>query len=635
MPGILCSVFNAADGDIEQKWQQGLHMLGHHPEHHQECHAEPGFLLACVYHPEVCQGPRIVVGEHHVLAYYGNLYEDVWAHIEEDGELTRTLLDTFVDRGPEGLKHLNGRYDIAVWDRKARVLHQISDRFGAHRHYLLQHPGALHLSCEIKSLTPHLDHPEIDPAGLASMLSFGFHLGDLTLLKGIRCLPNARLIWYRAEPGELSVDSYWTYPYGEQEPWGGTEHELGEALHAHLKRALTRRMRGVRKILLPISGGLDSRAMAGLLADSGFSGDVLAYSYGQASSRDVRYGRAIAKKLGYRHVTIPSPDDLVTQHMHEAAWYFDAEWSAELNWGPRFSHCHPSLGNTSSHVVLSGMFGDLILGEFLGAGNYRQLCGDMHCPLEELVQIFFKCNLEYGSLLKTRDLFQDEIASSVLDELLEIVRNTISPLESQRPFFALNRSEFLHRQRRHTATVAQSLEYDRKVITPFLDRDVVDFATRIPYEHLRGKTLYKHVIRDHLPVVAAIPYGKTGLPLTPAPVREALQWRIQRMLSRFPTLAKRISQRQSNFRFQELITRQSQALKALADSLGQLVPPLDSGRIHAHYHNMLAGKTRPADQALAILPPALFLIALRQQLQQASGQAGGLSSNEKSITESA
>lgn len=612
MPGILCSVFDLIDPSAESKWRHGLELLQHHPEHVLEQHSEPGFHIACIYHPEVCRTPRILVGEHHVLAYYGNVYEDHWAHISGGRALAQALLDSFIQHGPPGLMHLNGRYDIAVWDRRARVLHHIGDRFGANRHYLLKRPGALHIACEVKALAPHLDRVEIDPAGLASMLSFGFHLGDLTLLKGVRCLPNARNLQYRAGMDALTLDAYWSYPYGEQEPWEGTEAELGEALHDRLKRALKRRMNGASKILLPISGGLDSRTMAGLLANSGFSGEVLAYSYGQASSRDVRYGRAIARKLGYRHVTIPTPGDFVTRHLNEAAWVFDAEWSAELNWGPRFSHLHPSLGDTKDHLVLSGMFGDLILGEGAFVGEYRRLCGDEPQATDRLMEAFFNCNQEYRPLTETCTLFEEPAADEAYERLQEIVRNTLLPLSSQRPFFALNRSEFLNRQRRHTATVAQSVEYDRRAITPFLDRDVVDFAARIPYDHLSGKILYKHMIRDHLPAVAAIPYVKTALPLSHAPIRAALRWRLQKLLTRFPGLAKKINKNNSNFLFQEMIVNQGEVFEALSAALDMLAPPLDIHKARTHYHEIVAGRIRPADQIAAFLPPALFLEALRQ-----------------------
>jgi hypothetical protein len=173
MPGILCSAYEPADATIEPKWRRGLEWVKDHPEHVREQYGEPGFELACFYQPEVCQGPRILASEHQVLAYNGNIYEDHWAHIDESRVLAQALLDTFVERGPDGLKHLNGRYDSVVWDRRARILHQVGDRFGANRHYILKRPGALHLACEVKALAPLLKRAEADPAGLASMLAVG------------------------------------------------------------------------------------------------------------------------------------------------------------------------------------------------------------------------------------------------------------------------------------------------------------------------------------------------------------------------------------------------------------------------------------------------------------------------------
>ncbi len=616
MPGILCSVYDPIDLSIGSKWQMGLQLVQHHPAHVLEQYSEPGFQLAFISHPEVCQAPRILVTEHHVLACYGNIYEDDLEPVRGGEILCRALLERFLKHGADGLQHLNGRYDIAVWDRHERVLHFVSDRFGANRHYTLQRPGALHLACEVKALAVFLEHVEIDPAGLASMLSFGYHLGDLTILKDVKCLPNARHLEYRSTGDRLSIKCYWNYPYGENEPLPGSEAKLAAQLHDHLLTALKRLLRGVDKILLPISGGLDSRTMAGLLAQSGFTGEVLAYSYGQPSSRDVRYGRAIARKLGYRHVTIPTPKDFMTRHLEQAAWYFDAEWSGELNWGPRFGHTHPGLGDTHGYIVLSGMFGDLILGEGAFPGEYRRKAGDNPQAVARLMEVFLTCNQEYTSPLETWDLFQNQHGVEAYEQIQQIIRATLKPLQSLPPFFALNRSEFQHRQRRHTATVSQSLEYELKAITPFLDRDVVDFASRIPYELLSGKLLYKHIIRDHLPVVASLPYGKTGLPLTHAPLRGALHWRAQRVLAYLPVLEKKLAQRSENFRFRDGIIEQKTFFEIQADLLGILSPPLDKGKALARYHGILENNITPADQIGAFLPPALFMRELKRRLAE-------------------
>jgi hypothetical protein len=317
---------------------------------------------------------------------------------------------------------------------------------------------------------------------------------------------------YLAGEDALRLERYWNYPYGEAEPLQGSEDELAEALHAHLSTALRRQLRGADKILLPISGGLDSRTMAGLLEQSGFDGEVLAYSYGQATSRDVRYGRAIARKLGYRHVHIPTPADFITRHMELAAWHFDAEWPADLNWA-RYIHTQPPLGKLQGYTTLSGFMGDAVLGS--DRYNYRRKAGDSPLAIEKLADIFFACVRD----MPIDGLLEVNAGKEAEDRIAAITRETFSPLTTLAPFHALLRSELVHRQRLHTGTVTQSLELDFPAIAPFLDPEVVDFSTRIPYALFHGKRLYKHMIRHHLPKVAAVPYANTGLPLADAPIR--------------------------------------------------------------------------------------------------------------------
>lgn len=608
MPGILCSVYNPAEVSVEPKWRRSLELLRHHPEHVQELYSEPGFQLACVYHPEVCQGPRILVTENFVLAYYGNIHEDRWLHVARGEALCRALLDVFLAQGVDSLKHLNGRYEVAIWDRRSRILRLVSDRFGANRHYYLRRPGTLHVACEIKALAVFLDRIEIDPAGLASLLSFGYHLGDLTILRDVRCLPQARHIEFRPASDTFEFESYWNYPYGESDPWIASEGELAEALYEHLARALKRRLHRVEKILLPMSGGLDSRTMAGLLAQSDFSGEVLSYSYGQSSSRDVRYGRAIARKLGYRHLHIPTPADFMTRHLEQAAWRFDSEWPADSNWGARFSHTHPILGDVRGFTVLSGFMGDSILGA--DRYHYRRRAGDIPLDAEQLAEIFFSAVRD----MPIDGLLQQASSAEAESRIFAIVEETLAPLKDLVPFLALLRSELIHRQRRHTATVPQSVEHDLEAITPFLDTDVVDFATRIPLALFHNKLLYKHMIRDHLPDVAAIPYANTGLPLGDAPLRRAIKWRADRLMKHAPWMQSWLARRNEFFDFRSGILAQADYFRQHTSVLASLTPPLLDGAAAQRMADLLDGRVKTTEQASAMLPPAFFVTALKHAL---------------------
>lgn len=611
MPGILCSAYNPTDSTIEPKWRRSLELVQHHPEHILEQYSEPGFQLACLYHPEVCQGPHISVTERFVLACYGRIYEDDWASVADGEPLCRVLLDHFMKHGVDALKHRNGRYDIAVWDRRARVLHFVSDRFGANRHYYFQRPGALHVGCEVKALAVELDRIEVDPVALASMLTFGYHIGDLTILKEVKCLPSACHLEYHAADERLTINRYWNYPYGETEPLPGTEAELAEALHAHLLTALKRQLRGVRKILLPISGGLDSRTLAGLLAQSDFAGEVLAYSYGQLSSRDVRYGRAIARKLGYRHVTIPTPPDFVTRYVEDAAWRFDAEWSAKNGW-IRYAHQQPVLGDIRGYTLLHGLMGDIVLGS--DVFGYQRKAGDDPQPVARLREVFLTCHVSYMPLSELGKVFAPVVSNKIEARLNAIVDLGLEPLKGLKPFHALLRAEFEHRQRRRTAWLVRCVEEDVPAITPFLDRDVVDFATRIPYPLFPGKHLYMRMIRRHLPEMAAIPLSATGLPLSPTQLRAGIAWRIGRLLRPFPTLRNYLAKRRDLLNFEDGLREQTDFFRARLNVLEELSPPLPPGSATRRMEGLLTGTEQPLLQACALLPPAIFVRRMHAEM---------------------
>lgn len=616
MPGIFCSIHAPDDRAVMRQWKAGLKLRADHPEHVLEEFEEPGIHLACVYHPAVCKGRRLLVTEHFVLAFYGNVYQDEWSGTSTDQTLCEMLLDMFQTHGIDALQHLNGRYDIAVWDRRKHVLRMASDRFAANRHYYLHQSGRLHITGEVKALAAVSGSIDIDPAALASMLTFGYHIGDLTLVDGVKCLPNACRLQYWADQDRLTIDRYWDYPYGDTVPLSIADDEMAATLHELLLQALKRRLKGVDKILLPISGGLDSRTLAGLLDQSGFAGEVLAYSYGQPSSQDVRFGRAIARKLGYKHVAIPTPHDFVTRHLEADAWTSDAEWSAELHWAVRSAYRDPSLGDTSGYQVLSGMFGDIMLGS--DRFNARRKLGDAPVPATQLSDAYFQLYQEYGTLESVLELFAPEFAVVAQQTLNDIVHTTFSSIAHLPPALAILRLEFEHRQRRHTSMVAQCIERDISALTPFLDTQLSDFALRIPYESFHDKQLYKRMIRRHLPNVATIPCAGTGQPLSDAPIKAALRWRTEKILRHLPRVRRRLQERNAFFRFHEGVIRQRHYFEAQVPALRYLEPILKPGEAEQRLQALLGGRSVPADQACALLPPAIFIRELHRRLPRAS-----------------
>lgn len=208
------------------------------------------------------------------------------------------------------------------------------------------------------------------------------------------------------------------------------------------------------------------------------------------------------------------------------------------------------------------------------------------------------------------------MAITARQSLEKILHATLSPIAQLPPFVALIRAEFEHRQRRHTSMVSQCIERDRRAITHFLDTELSEFALRIPYDSFHGKKL-KRMIRNHLPSVAAIPYAGTAQPPSDTPVKAAIHWRLEKILQRLPRLRRHLQKRSTFFRFHDGVIKQRHYFAQRTQVLQALEPVLKSGKAGKRLQALLEGRLSPADQACALLPPALFMRELNRRLTDA------------------
>jgi len=157
---------------------------------------------------------------------------------------------------------------------------------------------------------------EIDPVACLALLRFNYILGDRTLIKGISKMP-----WH-AElniiTGELSRSR--PIPHGNRL---AQSEEIAAELHQRLRQELASYLEGHSKVWVLLSGGLDSRIVAGVIheIESDFNTDVYAVTWGVSNSRDVSYAKRIAEHLGWPWVHIPYDEALMWQNIHLVVGY--------------------------------------------------------------------------------------------------------------------------------------------------------------------------------------------------------------------------------------------------------------------------------------------------------------------------
>lgn len=131
----------------------------------------------------------------------------------------------------------------------------------------------------------------IDSESLEAYLLLGFVLGEKTLFKGIKCLQRGKF------------DDLWGDGFGNK---------INSATTVEVKRSLLESIE--RKIdfskdqVVPLSGGMDSRIVLGLLLEFVEASKIKTYTFGVHGSYDYEIPNAIARFLGTQHTNFSSAD---------------------------------------------------------------------------------------------------------------------------------------------------------------------------------------------------------------------------------------------------------------------------------------------------------------------------------------
>lgn len=149
-----------------------------------------------------------------------------------------------------------------------------------------------------RSVAVGSDAVPLDASSVDEFLNLGYVTGEDTLFEGITQVQSFEA---RFLPVAGSPSSY-IHPLPRHDVPGVADDEAADALFSQGLEAVLDRMfsaLGEHQIVLPLSGGLDSRLLAVALKDRGYE-NVVAFTYGVAETAEVRISREVAEAVGYR-----------------------------------------------------------------------------------------------------------------------------------------------------------------------------------------------------------------------------------------------------------------------------------------------------------------------------------------------
>lgn len=253
------------------------------------------------------------------VSFNGEIYNYRELKRELDGVAWRTgsdtevLLAAYARWGMDCLHRLHGMFAFAVHDAVTDELFLVRDRMGIKPVYWYRDQNHLVFASEVRALLASgLVPSKLDEAALIDHLRYQTVHAPATLVKGVRMLEAGHYL--RIHSGEVS-DHRWYDLVGSGKR-GSTGHSLPEVhreVRERLSRAVERRLVSDVPFGAFLSGGIDSSAIVGLMAQASTS-PVHTFSvvFNEPEFSEEKYARIVAEKFRTEHTAIRlRPEDML------------------------------------------------------------------------------------------------------------------------------------------------------------------------------------------------------------------------------------------------------------------------------------------------------------------------------------
>lgn len=485
---------------------------------------------------------------------------------------TEVVLHLYEEFGPGLADHLNGIFAIAIWDTARRRLLLVRDRLGVKPVYYCEIDKQIVFASELKSL---LRHPEvharrdIDLVALNEYLSFEYVPTPRTILKGVlRLEPGS---WLLADRQGVRLGRYWCPDLGHSESrppvhWRDFSHQLAARLEASVAQELVSDV----PVGVLLSGGIDSSTVAALMTRR-YEGTVQSFCIGfdETSFDESRHARKVAEHLGTRHRELVVTSRMAADTVPTIMDYLDEPF-ADSSFIPtlllsRFAgeHVKVVLGGDGGDELFAGYptykahrlieYYESLVPRWVRAKIVPRLIRHLPTSFDNIsldfkikrflagrgVPVQARHHRWLGSFLpEEKERLLSDWAKPVLGDTYAAayrhgresgVKETLNELLYTDLKMYLE-GDILFKVDR--ASMAASLE----VRVPFLNRDLVQFATQLPsslkLHGLEGKYLLKKAVGDLLPP-SILRRPKKGFNMPVAYwLNDSLQDLLQEMLSR-------------------------------------------------------------------------------------------------------
>ena len=290
-------------------------------------------------------------------------------------------------------------------------------------------------------------------------------------------------------------DAKWNGLDYDKQPWKYEPRDisLAQAVEefATLFHHIVDEQTGNQKVILALSGGLDSRTLAVAMHHLGKKPHTYSYRF-EGSFEETRYGREMAKVLGWEFDELVIPPGYLWSRIEEAGktnqCYTEFTQSRQVAVAEELS--------AKGDLWLLGHWGDVLF-EDMG------IAGDL--SFEDQVNVLYKKVLKKGGKELGKDLWQQWNLPGRFEETLHArLTKMHQRIEITDANAHVRAFKSLYWATRWTSTYLTNFSRFKPMALPYYDDRMCNFAMTVPEKFLAGRQVQIEYIKKYSPQLAKI-----------------------------------------------------------------------------------------------------------------------------------
>jgi asparagine synthase (glutamine-hydrolysing) len=357
--------------------------------------------------------------------------------------------------------------------------------------------GCLYVGDDPRWVEEQVQDGSFDEECVNEFLATGYVTGSDTLCRRVKQLQAGEVAFVKSAADrqvDLSVIPYYRFI---RDPADRREDILLEALDECLVKVFSRLVEWAagRTIVIPLSGGYDSRLIALTLRRLGYS-DVVCYTYGRPRNWEAVVSREVARYLGYEWIFVPYRPRCWREWLSSRdmmAYYRFADGLSSLphiqDW-PAVADMRTNKRVADNSVFVPGHSADFLAGSHI-PGRLLRLTKP---GLDDVCEAVFS---QHYCLTTSSNELQ-----------LERIRQRVEHLDMQTPAQAVAAFEYWDWMERQAKFICNSVRvyefWGYEWALPFWEAQYMDFWSSIGVPQLENKHLYLSYVDSMFPSVPSL-----------------------------------------------------------------------------------------------------------------------------------